>query len=139
MTNHQWLWKKRHDWSLIIMFVCYLCSDLWTKELEGEICILYNYSRLTYLTNSKLNPFGGLSYFSLLIFNIFLLKCSWFTMFCQLLLYSKVTQSYIYINSFFYIIFHHEIYLSQEIRYSCLCYKVGPHCLFILNAVVCIY
>ena len=38
----------------------------------------------------------------------------------QFLLYSKVTQSCIYIYSFSHIIFHHG--LSQEIGYSCLCY-----------------
>ena len=31
----------------------------------------------------------------------------WFTVFCQFLLYSKVTQSYIYIYSFAHIILHH--------------------------------
>ena len=55
----------------------------------------------------------------------FLFKYSWFTMLCQLLLDSKLTQSYI--HSFSYIIFHHV--LSQEIEYSFLCYTVGPWCL----------
>ena len=43
----------------------------------------------------------------------------------QFLLYSQVTQSYTYTHSFSFsfIIFHHD--LSQEMRYSSLCYKVG--------------
>ena len=80
-----------------------------------------------------------------------LLKYSWFAMLYQFLLYSKVTQSYICvfcicvyiiykmdidIHSFSHIIFHHV--LSQEIRYSSLCCSVRPHCLSILNGIVCI-
>ena len=57
-------------------------------------------------------------------------------MFCQLLLYSKETQSYIY-TSFSHIIFH--LVLSHIIGYSSLCYRAGPHCLSILNGIVCIY
>lgn len=44
---------------------------------------------------------------------------------------------YIYIYSLSYIIFHHG--LSQETVYSSLCYTAGPHCLSILNVIVCIY
>ena len=44
---------------------------------------------------------------------------------------------YIYIYSLSYIIFHHG--LSQETGYSSLCCTVGPHCLSILNVIVCIY
>ena len=50
-------------------------------------------------------------------------------MLLQFLLYSKVTQSYIYIHSFCHTVFHYV--LSQEIGYSSLCYTVGPHCLSI--------
>ena len=66
-------------------------------------------------------------------------------MVCQFLLFSKVTQPYVYaymciyiyiyicvcvcvcvyIHSFSHIIFH--TVLSQEIGYSSLCYTVGPH------------
>ena len=41
-----------------------------------------------------------------------------------------MTQSYIYIHSLSYIIFHHG--LSQELGYSSLCYTVGLHCISIL-------
>ena len=51
-------------------------------------------------------------------------------MLCQFLLYSKVTQSYIYIHSYSHITSHHG--LSPEIGYSSLCCTVGPHCLSIL-------
>ena len=44
---------------------------------------------------------------------------------------------HIYIHSFSHITFHHDLY--QETGYSSLCYRVGPHCLSILNVIVCIY
>ena len=47
------------------------------------------------------------------------------------------TPIYIYIHSFSHVIFPHG--LSQEIGYSSLCCTVGPHCLYILNVIVCIY
>ena len=61
----------------------------------------------------------------------------WFPVFCQFLLYSRVTQLYIYIHSFSHIMFCHV--LSQAIAYSSLCCTAGPHCLAILNVIVCIY
>ena len=72
-------------------------------------------------------------------------------MFLQFLLYSKVTQPYIYIyihthiyiyiyiythtytDSFFHTFFHHV--LTQEIGYSSLCCTVELHCLSILNII----
>ena len=44
---------------------------------------------------------------------------------------------HIYTHSFSHIIFHHG--LPQETRYSSLCSTVGPHCLSIVNVIVCIY
>ena len=67
----------------------------------------------------------GRNWHILFIF-LFLLKYSWFTMFSQFLLYSHMTQSYIYIQCFPYIIFHHV--LSQEIGFSFLYCTVGSHC-----------
>ena len=61
----------------------------------------------------------------------FLLKYGWFTT-CYLLLYSKVIQLYIYI--LFHILFHYG--LSQDIKYSSLCYIIGPCCLSILHVIV---
>ena len=58
-------------------------------------------------------------------------------MFCQSLLYSKVTQFYTYIYSFLNVLFHYG--LSREIGYSYLCYTVGLCCLPILKEVVFIY
>ena len=67
-----------------------------------------------------------------------------FAMFCQFLLFSKVTQLYIYIYSHrhththsFSIIFYRV--LSQVIGNSSLCKKVGYHCLSILNVIVGIH
>ena len=54
-------------------------------------------------------------------------------MFCQFLLYSKVTQSYICIDSFSHIILHHVA--SQVTRHSSLCYTEGSHCLSTPNAI----
>ena len=66
-----------------------------------------------------------------------LLKHSWFTVWCQFLLYGKVTQFCIYIYTFFsYTLFHHV--LSQETGYSSLCCTGWPHCLFIQSVIVCI-
>ena len=56
------------------------------------------------------------------------LKYSWFTVLCQFLLYSKVTQSYIYIHSFSYIVFHHV--LSQETGYGSLMLYSRPGLFF---------
>ena len=52
----------------------------------------------------------------------------------QFLLYSKMTQFYIYI--LFYTLFHQS--LSQEIGYICLCCVVGTYYLLIVNVIVCI-
>ena len=46
------------------------------------------------------------------------------TCLCYYQLYSKVVQ--LYINIFFHSIFHYG--LSQDIKYSSLCYTVGPCC-----------
>ena len=72
---------------------------------------------------------------AILFFSIF--YCSWFIMFCRFPLYNKVTQSYKYTHSFSHTIFYHV--LSQEIGYSSLCCTAGPHCLSILNVIVCIH
>ena len=60
------------------------------------------------------------------------LQCS-----CKFQLYSRVTQSYIYIYSFSHIILHRVS--SQVTRYSSVCYIVGSHCLSTPNTIVCIY
>ena len=68
----------------------------------------------------------------------FFFNYSRFAMFCQFLLYRKVTQLYIYIHSFFFHFILHQV-PSQMIRYSSLCYIAGSHYLSIPNAIVCIY
>ena len=57
-------------------------------------------------------------------------------MLCQFLLYSKMTQSYIYKHSFYHILFIFHHVLSQETGYRSLCCTAGPHCLSILNGIV---
>ena len=74
-------------------------------------------------------------YLLLMVFIFF--HYSWFTAFCHFLLYNKVTQSHIHINSFFDIILQHLP--SQVTRYSCLCYAAGSHCLSTPDTIVCIY
>ena len=66
----------------------------------------------------------------------FLLKCSWFTMLGQFLLYSKVTQSY---THRFFVSYHLPSYSIPRDDKSSLCCTVGPHCLTMLNGRVCIY
>ena len=44
---------------------------------------------------------------------------------------------YIYIHIIFYILFHYG--LSQDTKYSSLCYTVGPCCLTILYVIICIW
>jgi len=59
---------------------------------------------------------------------------SWFTMFCQFLLYlwsDSVIYLFVYTHSFPHVIFYHV--LSQVVRYSIPCHSAGPHCLSIWN------
>ena len=72
-----------------------------------------------------------------LFFFFCLLKCSWFTVLYQFLVYSKVSQDinthvYIYIHThtqiLFQILFHCS--LLQDTENSSLCYTVGPRCLY---------
>ena len=55
----------------------------------------------------------------------FLLKYNLFTILCEFLLYSKVTQLHMYI--FFHILIHYG--LSQATEYSSLCSTAGACCL----------
>ena len=82
---------------------------------------------------------GSLQWHRVFLFfiSVFLLKHNWFTMLCQFLLYSKMTQSYTHTHTHtlsFSILFSITV-LSQEIGYSFLCYTAGP-CLSILNVIV---
>ena len=56
-------------------------------------------------------------------------------MFCEFLLHSKVTQSYVYIHYFSHIVLHHV--LSQVTGYSSLCYIAGHSLNFIINPKFC--
>ena len=80
----------------------------------------------------------------------FFLKYSWFTMLCQFADFCCTPQwpSHFccvaqwprlntHTHSLSYINLHHGLF--QEPGYSSLCYTVGPHCLSILNVIVCIY
>ena len=69
----------------------------------------------------------------LFLLKIFFKIRVWLITFCQFLLYTKVTQLYIYIYSFSYMFLSHVP--SQVIRYSSLCYRAGPHCLSTPSAV----
>ena len=63
----------------------------------------------------------------------FLLKYTWCTIFLQ---YSKMIQLYSYAHSFLYFF---SCGLSQDIKYSSLCYMVGPCCLAFLYVIACFY
>ena len=54
---------------------------------------------------------------------------SWFTMLCQSLLHSKMTQ---------FLYFHFHYGFKQGIEYSSLCCTLGPCYLSISNVIVCI-
>ena len=60
----------------------------------------------------------------------------WFAVFCQFLLYSKVTQPYIYIHSISHVIFHHVP--LQVIGYSSLRYTAGPIYFFVIVIMILI-
>ena len=82
----------------------------------------------TYTFNSN----SGLQGFNYFIFIV--LKYNWFTMLCQFILYSKVTQSHththIYTFLFLYYLPPHSIPRDR------IQFLAGPHCLSILNVVV---
>ena len=70
--------------------------------------------------------------------DFYFFHCSWFTVFCQCLLYSKMTQSFIYIYVCVYIYIYIHIYThvilhrdvpSQMIRFRFLSYTAESHCL----------
>lgn len=56
------LWKKWCDWSLIVMCVCCLCSDLWTPELadHSKARTFYRFSQWMCCGNCNLNFVGRL-------------------------------------------------------------------------------
>ena len=74
-------------------------------------------------------------------FLFFLIKVQLITMLYKFLLYSIVTNIYIYIYThtlfFSYRAFHHVLY--QETGYTSLYHTGGHHCLSILNLRACIY
>ena len=106
------------------MFLGAIESSLFLEETCLEVFKKECHEVYNWITN-----LGGVLVFSF--------KSSWFTMLCRFLLYSRVTQSYIYLHSFSHTIFHHV--LPQEIGCRSLCYPVGPHGLSILNGIVCVY
>ena len=85
-------------------------------------------------TRGKYYEFGFIIIGNIYFFRFYY---SWYTMFCQFLLYRKVSQLSIYIHSFSHIIFHHVS--LQVTRYRSLCYIAGHHCLPTRNAIVFIY
>ena len=124
------------------LFLFYNCSFQWLslkpaselpKDRAGSCLLHHHCQAYGHFLNEWVTGIGV--NFNQLFFQLFLkLKCGWFTMLCQFLLYNKGAQAYIYIHSFYHTIFHHG--LSQEIGYSSLYYRVGPHCLSILNVIV---
>ena len=113
-----------------------------TTEMSVDLLIQYLlFSMLT----SFLLCVGRRIFFVVFILNFFyffidfyFFHYSWFTMCCQFLLYSKVTQShthtYIYVHSFSHNILHRIP--SEVTRYSLLCCTAGSHCLSTPNAIV---
>ena len=121
-NNHTFFSSKR-PWRSVLplqtLFICLLtldkcfyCSATWLLKPTGNII-------------GFLICLPELWFFIYLFHHTFLIKnyYNWFTVFCQFLLYSKVTQSYIYTRSFSHIIFHHVP--SQVIGYSSLFYAAA--------------
>ena len=100
------------------------CSNTGVRKQQSSPA-LFKLSAATYSWCCEIN-LVGFGFFNLILIFYY----SWFTMFCQILLYSKVTQLYIY-AFFFHNIFYHVV--LQAIEYSSLCNTAGPHCLSILN------
>ena len=99
--------------------------------LYGEIG---HFKNLYWLNDANRHLLGG-SLRTTDISQLFKLKCSWFTMLCQVLLCSK-WLSYAHTCIIFYILFHYG--LPQEIVCSSSYEIVGPCCLSILNVLVCV-
>ena len=77
-----------------------------------------------------------LSYNSFM-FILLLLEYSWFTVLPIPAVQHSDPGIHVYIHSFSHTTFHHV--LPQEIGYGFLCCIEGPHCVPILNVIVCIY
>ena len=103
-----------------------LWFDLYKVFILSWTCILYLCNERFGL--SLLQQFFQICH-SWLFFNY-----SWFTVFCQFLLYSSVTQLYICIPFVSHIIL--DPVPSQVIGYSSLCYTAGSHCPSIPNIAV---
>ena len=136
--------------------ICFECSGLGADMNFARICLQLDKLTLTYMgwehfgervqwtvvqwTPSQLAslPFQSLSS---LLKTFILLTYSWFTMLCQLLLYStviqlcKYTHAHTHIHSFSY-----SFLLWFIIGYIVPCaIQVGPCCLVILHIIVCFY
>ena len=98
---------------------------------------IYNNAPLTshILTSENVISLSLHIYWKFFFLNQFLLEYSCFTMLCQLLLYSKVNQLYVYIYLLFFQV-SFPFRSSQSIEQSSLCYTVGSHQLSILCTVV---
>ena len=81
--------------------------------------------------------------FSLTFLNDFyFFHYSWFTVFCQFLLYSTVSQSHTHTHVYIHILFLtyslSRSIISDQIQFPLL-YTAGSHCLSTPHAIVCIY
>ena len=117
--------------SLLLLFLKLVKRGqrLWLLMFRENIFLIsHKYSNCNFMKNPSRTLYMNNLLFPMVfifIWKIFLLKCSLFTMFLQILSYRKVTQSYIYMYSFlFYTIFHPAP--SQEIGHNSLCGIIHP-------------
>ena len=109
--SHQVVWLF---WLYKWLYQRHLCYTQWQTE-DRATTMLHNKWKLLLI----------------IFWDFYFFHYSWFTVFCQYLLYSKVTHSYIhiyictYIYYFSYIILHHVP--SQETDFWLLCFKVINH------------
>ena len=99
-------------------------------SLKISTCQIYEKSLWIWFSSDFLFPCMNCRFF----YNDF--NFSWFTEFCQFLLYSKVTRSHTHTPSLSHLILHHGP--SLVTRYSSLCATVGSHCFSTPKAIVCI-
>ena len=65
---------------------------------------------------------------------------SWFTVFCQFLLYRKVTQIYIYIHSSTHVILHHvPSQVTSAVQQDLMAYPLQMHSLHLLTPTHILY
>ena len=108
-ATHQFIqWLKEGDSASFSLYQ----DELGSNSVKASGSCLLPWDTACYLTSYLASFLPGTyhrhwllpySFFFFLMFALFKLKCNWFTVLCQFLLYRKVTQSYfIHTHTFFF-------------------------------------